>query len=300
MATNYDDTQLRRYLLGELADKLAETLEWDYFAREDLFDRMRAAESDLVDDYVAGRLSRPERDRFERHYLATPVHRQRLVVASELRAASQAAAPVPEPNESYAWWTAVIDSLRGSRQPLTAALAVALLLLVGAGLWMLRFRPAPTDIVVTSPEATTPSREASPPSGTVGSQRPESQVTPEPSPRIGPVTIALALSPLSVRGADEGPILIIPTHTQLVVLQLEGDADGPPVVGGRAVVRTVSGRTIWRGPATTVRDAPALFSRVEIPAETLASDDYIVTLSETDRDGRDAERYRYFLRVRPR
>jgi hypothetical protein len=83
-----------------------------------------------------------------------------------------------------------------------------------------------------------------------------------------------------------------------VVLHLEGDAAAPAAVGGRAVVRTVSGKEIWRGPAAAASNAQtATIARVEIPAATLTPDDYTIALFETDRNGRAAERYRYFLRV---
>jgi hypothetical protein len=298
METNHADPELRRYLLGELADEPAATLERDYFAREDLFDRVRIAESDLVDDYLTGRLSPQERDRFDQHYLATPLHRRRLTVARELRAAAEAAALVRARIESRPWWTAAVHALRGSRPTLTPALAAALVLvLVVVGAWMLRSRSVPPSVVITSPQTTTPSREASPPSESARGQRPQTQGVPESRP-TGPVTVALALSPFTVRGGDETPILRIPKGTELVVLHLEGDAAAPAAVGGRAVVRTVSGKEIWRGPAAAASNAQtATIARVEIPAATLTPDDYTIALFETDRNGRAAERYRYFLRV---
>ena len=296
METNHAETELRSYLLGELADEPATALERDYFAREDLLDRVRVAESDLVDDYLAGRLSPHERDRFDQHYLATPLHRRRLAIARELRAAAEAPALDRAPIESTPWWTAALHALRGSRRPLTPALAAALVLVVAGGVWMLRSRFVPA-VDITSPQATTQSRETSPPSESPREQRPESPGAPESRP-TGPVTVALALSPFTVRGADETPILRIPDGAELVVLHLEGDAAAPAIVGGRAVVRTVSGKEIWRGAAAADRNAQsATVARVEIPAATLTPDDYTVALFETDRNGRAAERYRYFLRV---
>ena len=85
------------------------------------------------------------------------------------------------------------------------------------------------------------------------------------------------------------------------MLRLEGEGDGPALGRGRAVVRTVSGNEVWRGPAASERGARlAALARVEIPADRLTPDDYIVELFGTDPNGREAERYRYFLRVRER
>jgi anti-sigma factor RsiW len=114
MAADYDETEIRRYLLGELDEEPSAALERDYFAREDLFDRVWAAENDIVDEYLSGRLSAHQRDRFERHYLASPGHRDRVAAARALRslaAASAAAKPAGQ------WWWPTIGRASESGRP---------------------------------------------------------------------------------------------------------------------------------------------------------------------------------------
>jgi len=80
------DADLRGYLLGVLPDHASERIEQAYFARDEMFETVAAAERDLIDDYLAARLSPPERSRFETRYLASPRHRQRVAIARALRA----------------------------------------------------------------------------------------------------------------------------------------------------------------------------------------------------------------------
>jgi hypothetical protein len=90
MATDHDDERIRRYLLGALPEEECTALEEEYFAREDTLDGVWAAEHELIDDYLAARLTREERDRFDQHYLASPVHQQRVATARQLRTRAQA------------------------------------------------------------------------------------------------------------------------------------------------------------------------------------------------------------------
>jgi hypothetical protein len=297
MATDYDETELRRYLLGDMADETCAALEQDYFTRPELFDRVWAAENDLIDRYLEGRLTPDDRSRFERYYLATPGHRARVAVARELRAAA-AAASVAAERDSRVRWASRVSAFQGWSPVWKAAFVAALVLVAVGGTWMLRSRPGRTITVRTSPSA--PGRGPSDPRAPDQSRpgEPPGRTVQEP-PRASPVVVAVSISPISVRGTDEAATLTVAPGTDLVVLRLEGEANGPALSRGRAVVRTVSGNEVWRGPAASEDgaqpDAPA---RVEIPANTLTPDDYIVELFATGPNGRESERYRYFLRVR--
>ena len=56
---------MKRYLLGELDESEQKALEEEYFTDSQLFDKMTQVESDLVDDYVRGRLPAETRKQFE-------------------------------------------------------------------------------------------------------------------------------------------------------------------------------------------------------------------------------------------
>lgn len=80
-----DETVIRHYLLGEASEEEAQALERVYFAKEEALDEVGAVEADLLEEYLAGRLTGSSRLRFESHYLRTPEHRQRLAMARALR-----------------------------------------------------------------------------------------------------------------------------------------------------------------------------------------------------------------------
>src|SRR5262249_8692169 len=72
---------IRRYLLGELAEADHSTLEQELLIDRGKFDQAWAIENELVDSYVRGEMLHADRERFEGHYLASPLHRERVAIA---------------------------------------------------------------------------------------------------------------------------------------------------------------------------------------------------------------------------
>jgi methionine-rich copper-binding protein CopC len=70
--------RLRQYLLGLLADNHREELEKELMASDELFEELLVAEDEIVDDYLAERLSESERSAFEKYFLATPERQDKL------------------------------------------------------------------------------------------------------------------------------------------------------------------------------------------------------------------------------
>ena len=66
-----------------------------------------------------------------------------------------------------------------------------------------------------------------------------------------------------------------------------------------AAVETVEGKPVWRGEARRAKDArrPSLLASARVPAARLLAGDYVVTLSVRGTD--DGTLHRYFFRVRP-
>lgn len=291
MASNLGDSRLRMYLLGGLPEEQNTALEETYLLDEEALESLQAAEYDLIDDYLAGRLTPGERESFDRHYLASPVHRHRLATAQQLQSAARLEGPrdatssrTPMPPVTRAWFEWPI----GLKGALAAGLVLTLAL---AGLWVLRTRLA------------APSAEpalATNPGGPTAPARPDAPA-PDVSPSSPPTVFAISLSPAGVRAGGDSQAATIPPGTDRVIVRLESDASPHPFSTGRAVVRTVSGRDVWSGPAIAERTAPApVYARIEVPADRLPPDDYIMTLFETHASGTEAEGFRYFLRIRAR
>jgi hypothetical protein len=133
---------------------------------------------------------------------------------------------------------------------------------------------------------------------------PAATAAPPPAPRADaptpartdPVVVALPISPILVRGTHRRAATIA-TGTDVVRLQLQGEPAERLASPARAIVRTVGGRVIWRGPAAA-STKPHELARIDVPATRLQPDDYIIDLIGTDAAGRQVELHRYFLSVR--
>ncbi len=273
MMSDHGVEVLRRYVLGAATEEEAAAIEHEYFGGPDALNRVRAAEDDLIDEYVSGQLKPDEREDFERHYLTTPAHRRRVGVARALRTAASAR-PTPA---LWRWgWPA-------------AAMAAALIIVVLGVALVLRTRSVPETVAVDSP----PSATAQPPP-------PPPPPVPEPV-RPDAIVVVLSISPILVRGSDQPASLTIAPEADVVRLYLQGQGTERRFGRGRAVVRTVAGSEAWTGPALEIVGAkPHELASIDVPADRLPPDDYIVVLLEADASGRDVERHRYFFRVRRR
>ena len=69
---------LRRYLLGQLSDSAREEIEKELLDNDELFEELLMIESEITDDYLAGKLSEDERLPFEKLFLTTPERQQQL------------------------------------------------------------------------------------------------------------------------------------------------------------------------------------------------------------------------------
>jgi hypothetical protein len=74
----HDDQHLVRYVLGLLPEDQTEFLDEASIADDELAARLVCVENDLIDTYVRGALSGALRERFESHYLGSPIRRERV------------------------------------------------------------------------------------------------------------------------------------------------------------------------------------------------------------------------------
>src|SRR5215510_1907826 len=81
MKIDQSEKLIRKYLLGELAAADQGALEQELLIDRGKFDQAWAIENELVDSYVRGEMLHADRKRFEGHYLASPLHRERVAIA---------------------------------------------------------------------------------------------------------------------------------------------------------------------------------------------------------------------------
>jgi len=67
--------------LNTLSEADREQFEARYFEDDDLYQRLRVIEEELITDYVYDRLTASERQLFDEHYSVTPERRKRIEMA---------------------------------------------------------------------------------------------------------------------------------------------------------------------------------------------------------------------------
>ena len=289
---------VRRYLLGDLPEDEQLQLEQRYFADSEAFEQVWEWENELVDSYVRGQLTKPERDLFERNYLITPKHQQRVAVARSLvQAADAAMMPTREivTDASPSWWTNFLAFF--SLPQLAWGGALALLLLTLGGLWYFR-NASPEQIARVTPEASPSTPVVVSPTVTTASPVPSTSPVALPTPQVSPTVqpavpaiLALTLGGALRKSGDVQPVTI-PRGTKQVRMQipLEGEAYSSYQIK----LRSVGGAAVLNQTASAANKKAVA---VLIPVTKLSPGDYIVTLSGVTSSNETEEIKQHLLRV---
>lgn len=131
-----------RYLLGGASEAERERIEAEFFADEDAFQEMLAAEDDLIDDYARGDLSADERKQFEGRFLTSSEGRERVHFARAFAATNGPRPVTKTPEVVTASSPGLLALIFGRPGVLQAALAtIAVVAIVGfSGLLVERSR----------------------------------------------------------------------------------------------------------------------------------------------------------------
>jgi hypothetical protein len=202
-------------------------------------ERMEAAEAELIDDFVDGRLVADERHRFENAFLTTPIRRDRVRIAREIAARSTRSSTVS-------------SAPRKAPAPLRFLLPLAAAILAGVGLSLFvqdeggtktaHTNPTPTPVPVSSPTPTSPTE------------------TPKP-PTLHRATFVLALA--MARGTDAGQ-LVVPKDAELIELQVDLDGETRYRVFDAGLVDT-AGKELWRSDTSGVAPSADGVLTFELP-----------------------------------
>jgi hypothetical protein len=238
------------YLLGELSAAEEAAMDESAFLDDASDERHALAVDDLIDAYLGGGLSPAQRQRFETHFLAAAVHRDRLRLLRDLRTVVARGQKAPRVSSRPVLWA------------VAAALAVALAAAVL--LWLRTPAPDPrmATVPVPSPSSTTTpdSPEPVPTSGA----RPQTETVSLPD---RPRAVELSLGDArDVRFAVPVPETGPPSYS--AVVRREGQTiwrrdDVVPSGGGAPLMLTVptavldDGDTFEVQPEALVSPSPA-------------------------------------------
>ena len=273
-----DDRQLVRYLLGQLSEDETERMDEASVVDDAVAFRLRSAENDLVDAYVAGTLDGETRKQFERFYLGTARRREKVRFADRfLRAVDRVPEPVPV-RRRLTWLVAA-----------AAGLVLALgVLLFDNGRLRERATRAQGDVAALSTRVQTLSRQLdeSHAAQTESARALEAARERDPAPgaaQPAPAApaldaIALVLSP-QTRAVGPVPAVVVAPGAERVAFELRLDTNDFPRY--QAVLNDPrTGRAVWRSgtmAAQTRRGTPVI--PLTIPAAALQTQHYSLQLA---------------------
>jgi hypothetical protein len=316
MKIDQRENLIRRYLLGELAEADQAALEQELLIDRGKFDRVWAVENELVDSYVRGEMSRADRERFEAHYLASPLHRERVAIAeSFLTNIDQAVGETVEVREMEP----VVPWLRrfslSSPRPVFGVVLAMALLLTFSMVWSYIERVRLTgQIANVQKEAQTEreflkqrerelasrnqefEKEIADVSRRNEQLKAELEQLRQRRQAAAPAVLSFLLTPAPVRSEKAPPQTTIPLLTGKAQLLME--LDGADYANYQVILQTVEGREIFRRRAGKVSfGKDRAFAALSVKAGELNLGDYILILFCQASDGRSEEIDRYFFRV---
>src|SRR5262249_3099172 len=128
-----DGKTLRKYLLGDMSPRQQEELELWLMSNDEAYDLLTAAEDDLIDESLRGKLSAYDLDRFQNYFLAAPERRRKLEFGRSFHKYVKGAPPGLSPNP-VSRWEAIAAFFRHRPAIIYGFSALMILLMVG-GIW---------------------------------------------------------------------------------------------------------------------------------------------------------------------
>ena len=308
------DTNINRYLLGDLPEAEQLEIEQLYFADAEVFELIWAAENELVDQYVRGRLPPRESALLERNYLQSPRHRAKVAAARDmLRGMERRAQPeLMRETKAHATpgrgWSAGRLAHLIPIPGLRSALATVLILVLAGIGWlsidwlrlMVELRDVKSQLAqrrqaqdrIEQQLAAEQQHSESVKAEIMRLQREVLDRSANSLLRDGSRVVSLVLSPVLLRGSESRqPEVETTTATEWIRLEMPLESSGSTLY--QAAVRTPEGEEVWsRRSIQSERNTVVL----EIPARSLPSGDYIVILS-AGRQGEVEEMNRYAFRT---
>ncbi len=306
------DETIRLFLLCRLNEDERTGFEERLFVDDELEERVRLAECELVDDYAFGRLSAPEQELFTEKFIVTAERKQKLEVSQALRtySASQTAykknaADIednPPRREKF------LRLFGFNRPALAFAVSFGVLILLVGLVWFIarsvRERNEPA--IVKQETLPTPTPQVSPQSVTTPTPDPDITTSPTPTPKATPSPVEPSEAPLiatavlmpgALRDGGNMARVTLPGGARDIVrlqLTLESNEAGTY----RAELLTAEGQPISiAGKLKASNTNGAAKVVFEIPSRLLKVGDYQVKLSRHAAGGSIEGVGRYYFRA---
>ena len=311
-----NELPLKPYLLGVLKPEDQQRLEQRLMIDTAAFEELQRVEDELIDDYLLGRLSGQDQDKFENFFLLPPERRQKLSFAKALK--RYVAVHTRNERRLPAWLESFLAFWRFQNPVPAWSLAVALLLIVVGGFWSvvkvsrlqqeLELARAP-DLQKQLVEIQGRNSELAAAFEHERNQRSlleqevaslkaeEKPLHPSLLPgQLQSTLFSFALVPGLLRDLGSGRKINIPSGTKLV--QMDLNLAPEEYSRYRAVLERVDGGEIWTQTSPrTVSAGENQPLRLILPATLLIRGDYVLKLGGITANGESEEAGKYYFRV---
>jgi hypothetical protein len=263
----FTDDQLLRYLLGALPRGEMDRLDELSVIDDELADRLRLLEDDLVDAYASGALTGEKLACFESFYLGSPLRQRKAELARSLKTTvnklSQRRATVHQLNTT----TRVMN-----KPGVPWSRAVAAVLVLTTGVLLSRTVSLRRELHLSEEQAAATTQQVQAITTELESQRQATAIAAQALADFRAArpaaTVALVLRP-ETRGVGPTSIISIAPGSRVVLLDLQiGSAD--PELYEVTLKDPASNRVVWRSPALRAQRErhPPVIS-VAVPAAAL-------------------------------
>lgn len=312
---------LRLYLLGLLTEEQKNEIEKGYFTDDDHFGQILAAEDELIQSFIDGKLSRRERNRFQEYLLPDPIWQQRvanmrvltqIVNEKNIQAHSEKISLVQKITD---WGKDFIAGLFEQKMVVGLSYAAILVIFFISSVWVhFQFRSFNTQVADLKSEQaswyqesnelrqqiekqTSIASEFSEKFAQEQQQRLQLEQQLDRAKSEAMPTLAFVLDPGILRDAESKHQLVIPGTVQRIKLDLfiESEVD---FKNYRVVLTTVEGNQVW-SQITPVRQKQNWGQTINLslPVIALPANDFILTLSGINAPGDFEVIHRYFFSV---
>jgi len=303
-----DEAALRRYLLGKASPAEQEDFELWLMSDNDASDLIEAAEDDLIDDALAGRLSQADVDLFESHFMSAPERQRKYQFGLSFKRVIASASTRSEPLSASGPPSILERILQLFRLRPVLAIAFALIaLVIGVGLSSLRVINLRRDLRSTQAQLASTNRDRNDLKRQLDDSQAEVQTLANRLRGLAdsmaasnfPATnavAALTLLPGITRSTNVLPELKLTPNTALARFSL-ALADSS-FSSFRVTLASADGREIWsedRISSSTGPDGRVVVSFV--PAQLLTNGEYTFSLAGLPPAGAAETLGRYVFKV---
>lgn len=264
-------SEIKRYLLGEPDKELIQRVEERFMADGKYRDEVLIVESEMLEGYLTGTLSPDEQERFTSHYLSTSRNRKKLKEMRVLLKAAQAS-PLPVPKIGLLERLRSVFWFSTPRQKFAFGSVIALVVIGGLVLlqaWRLRNQQTELQAELTRLN------------------------TPESISTVNNSVVQLTLLPVSLREQDALPRITLTPETQLVQLRTPVGGDAHELF--RVELRNVRNELLADFETKAQPSNGVLI--LQLPARILERDDYSVVIKGVTANGEVRDLGTYSFRV---